>query len=79
MGQSLMAALDPHTHIAMLERQLQWAQLKIQSLEERWRQHLIRLYGPKSETLSAPPRRNKAGTKKNARPRACVFICADAD
>jgi transposase len=52
MGQSLMAALDPQTHIAMLERQLQWAQLKIQSLEERWRQHLIRLYGPKSETLS---------------------------
>jgi len=47
-----MAALDPQTHIAMLERQLQWAQLKIQSLEERWRQHLIRLYGPKSETLS---------------------------
>jgi transposase len=52
MGQSLMAALDPQTHIAMLERQLQWAQLRIQSLEERWRQHLIRLYGPKSETLS---------------------------
>jgi transposase len=47
-----MAALDPQTHIAMLERELQWAQLKIQSLEERWRQHLIRLYGPKSETLS---------------------------
>jgi len=47
-----MAALDPQTHIAMLERQLQWAQLRIQSLEERWRQHLIRLYGPKSETLS---------------------------
>lgn len=46
-----MAALDPQTHIAMLERQLQWAQLRIQSLEERWRQHLIRLYGPKSETL----------------------------
>src|SRR5271154_2019821 len=52
MGQPLMAALDPQTHIAMLERQLQWAQLRIQSLEERWRQHLIRLYGPKSETLS---------------------------
>jgi transposase len=52
MGQPLMAALDPQTHIAMLERELQWAQLKIQSLEERWRQHLVRLYGPKSETLS---------------------------
>src|SRR5580700_6910057 len=47
-----MAALDPQAHIAMLERELQWAQLKIQSLEERWRQHLIQLYGPKSETLS---------------------------
>jgi transposase len=47
-----MAAVDPQTHIAILERELQWAQLKIQSLEERWRQHLIRLYGPKSETLS---------------------------
>ena len=54
-----MAAAFAHAHIAMLERQLQsthlelqWAQLKIQSLEERWRQHLIQLYGPKSETLS---------------------------
>jgi len=28
------------------------AQLKIQSLEERWRRHLIQFYGPKSETLS---------------------------
>ena len=26
--------------------------MKIQSLEERWRQHLIQFYGPKSETLS---------------------------
>jgi transposase len=47
-----MAALDPQAHIANLERELQWARLKIQSLEERWRQHLIRFYGPKSETLS---------------------------
>ena len=36
----------------MLERELQWAKLKIQSLEERWRRHLIEKYGPKSETLS---------------------------
>jgi len=47
-----MAVLDPQTHIANLERELHWAQLKIQSLEERWRQHLIKFYGPKSETLS---------------------------
>lgn len=41
-------------HVALQDahRELQWAQLKIQSLEERWRQHLIKLYGPKSETLS---------------------------
>jgi transposase len=44
---------DPHLRIANLERELQWAQLKIQSLEERWRQHLIKLFGPKSETLSS--------------------------
>lgn len=47
-----MAALDPQEHIAKLERELAWAKLKIQSLEERWRRHLIEKYGPKSETLS---------------------------
>lgn len=47
-----MATHDPQTRIATLERELQWARLKIQSLEERWRQHLIQKYGSKSETLS---------------------------
>lgn len=61
-----MSVIDPQEHIAKLERELAWAQrasatanrelawarLKIQSLEERWRQHLIEKYGPKSETLS---------------------------
>lgn len=35
-----------------LERQLHWAQLKIQSLEELLRQSRIQQLGPKSETLS---------------------------
>jgi transposase len=47
-----VAAADPQLRIANLERELHWAQLRIQSLEERWRQHLIKLFGPKSETLS---------------------------
>jgi transposase len=38
--------------IAELERQLHWAQLKIQSLEEELRQRRIQQLGPKSETLS---------------------------
>jgi transposase len=40
------------TRIAELERQLHWAQLKIQSLEELLRQERIQKLGPKSETLS---------------------------
>ena len=47
-----MAALDPQAHIAMLERELQWAHLKIQALEERLRQRRIQVLGPQSETLS---------------------------
>jgi transposase len=47
-----MKMLDPQAHITMLERELAWAKLKIQALEERWRKHLIAKYGPKSETLS---------------------------
>jgi transposase len=38
--------------IAELERQLHWAQLKIQMLEEKLRQRRIQLLGPRSETLS---------------------------
>jgi transposase len=61
-----MAALDPQVHIAMLERdlesanrRLQWANLTIQKreaqiqlLEERLRQRRIQVLGPHSETLS---------------------------
>jgi transposase len=47
-----MAALHPQAHIAMLERELEWARLKIQVLEERLRQRRIQLLGPHSETLS---------------------------
>ena len=52
MGIWIMAALNPQVHIANLERELQWAQLKIQSLEAAMRQLRIQFYGPKSETLS---------------------------
>ena len=38
--------------IAELERQLHWAQLKIQVLEEELRQRRIQQLGPRSETLS---------------------------
>ncbi len=47
-----MAVLDPHLRIATLERELNWAQLKIQVLEERLRRHRIGILGPHSETLS---------------------------
>ena len=33
-------------------QELQWSRLKIQALEERLRQEMIRKYGPKSEKLS---------------------------
>ena len=44
--------MNAPTRIAELERQLYWAQLKIQSLEELLRQERIQKLGPKSETLS---------------------------
>jgi len=47
-----MTALGPQARIAMLERELEWAHLKIQVLEERLRQRRIQLLGPHSETLS---------------------------
>lgn len=54
-----MARLDPQAHIAMLERELYWANLTIQKreeqirvLEERLRRRRIEMLGPKSETLS---------------------------
>jgi transposase len=54
-----MPAADPQTRIAVLEsalhsanRELHWAQLKIQVLEERLRRQRIQVLGPHSETLS---------------------------
>lgn len=47
-----MSAPDPQLRIAQLECELHWAQLKIQVLEQRLREHRIRLLGPRSETLS---------------------------
>ena len=47
-----MTVFDPQVHIAMLERELQWAHLKIQVLEERLRRRRIQVLGPQSETLS---------------------------
>ncbi len=47
-----MTVLDPQARIAVLERELHWATLKIQVLEERLRQRRIQLLGPHSETLS---------------------------
>jgi len=47
-----VAVIDPHLRIATLERELNWAQLKIQVLEERLRRHRIGILGPHSETLS---------------------------
>jgi transposase len=45
-------AANPQHHIALLERELQWAHLKIQVLEERLRRQRISFLGPHSETLS---------------------------
>ena len=47
-----MAAADPQVRIQMLERELQWAHLKIQVLEERLRKQRTGFLGPGSETLS---------------------------
>ena len=37
------AGIRTQAHVANPERELHWAQLKIQSLEDHWRQHLIQL------------------------------------
>ena len=47
-----MAAANPEVRIAYLERELQWAHLKIESLTEQLRQQRIKFLGPRSETLS---------------------------
>jgi transposase len=48
----LVTPSDPHTRIAVLERELAWAHLKIQALTEELRQQRVKLLGPRSETLS---------------------------
>jgi transposase len=47
-----VAPFDPQSRIASLERELAWAQLKIQALTEELRQFRVKLLGPRSETLS---------------------------
>src|ERR1041384_3191716 len=47
-----MIPSDSHYRIAVLERELAWAHLKIQSLTEELRQQRVKLLGPGSETLS---------------------------
>jgi transposase len=47
-----VSAPDPQLRIANLERELHWAQLKIQVLEERLRKQRILMLGPQSEALS---------------------------
>jgi hypothetical protein len=47
-----VAPIDPQTRILILERELAWAHLKIQSLTEELRQQRVKLLGPRSETLS---------------------------
>jgi transposase len=44
--------MNAPARIVELERQLHWAQLKIQALEEQLRQRRIQQLGPRSETLS---------------------------
>jgi len=47
-----VAPFDPQTRITTLERELAWAQLKIQALTEELRQFRVKMLGPRSETLS---------------------------
>ena len=47
-----VANTNPQARIAYLERELQWAQWKIQVLEKKLRQRRIQMLGPQSETLS---------------------------
>jgi len=47
-----VTAFDPQERIAVLERELAWARLKIEALTEELRQQRIKFLGPRSETLS---------------------------
>jgi transposase len=48
----LVTIVDPQARIEVLERELAWAQLKIQALTEQLRQQRVKFLGPRSETLS---------------------------
>jgi transposase len=48
-----MSSLDLQQQVVSLERELQWARLKIQVLTEELRLERIKKYGPQSETLSS--------------------------
>ena len=72
----------------LLTRELQWSRLKIQALEERLRQEMIRKYGPKSEKLPpmdrevrkqrpADPAATQAARRKNAELRATRVVSED--
>ena len=52
MSPSSSVSLSEAEQIAQLKQQLQWAELKIQVLEERLRLQLIAKYGPASEKLN---------------------------
>jgi hypothetical protein len=52
VGRYLRQRSGAQLRIVQLERELQWAHLKIQVLEEKLRQQRIRMLGPQSETLS---------------------------
>jgi hypothetical protein len=45
-------SLSESEQIRQLQQQLQWAELKIQVLEERLPLHLLAKYGPASEKLN---------------------------
>ena len=48
-----MSSVDLQQQVVSLERELQWARLKIQVLTEELRLERIKKYGPQSETLSS--------------------------
>jgi transposase len=47
-----MTVPDPQLYVVTLQRELAWAHLKIQALQEELRRERILKYGPRSETLS---------------------------
>jgi hypothetical protein len=66
--------MNAPARIVELERQLHWAQLKIQALEEELRQRRIQQLGPRSETAGAA-----AGTQATSGPQAFAGHTAARD